>query len=87
MAQRINRFSLAPEDQSRGVVTLEPLKRSTLEVKEVANYLGVSSDLIYRLVREKAIPHFRIGKRILFKKHAIDEWINQQMQEVMEDEQ
>ena len=80
MAQRISRFPIAAGDQSRGVVTLEPIKRSTLEVKEVADYLGVSSDLIYRLVREKAIPHFRLGRRVLFKKEIIDRWIEEQMQ-------
>ncbi|MDX8045447.1 helix-turn-helix domain-containing protein [Gracilibacillus sp. S3-1-1] len=66
---------------------LEPIKRSTLTVEEVAEYLGISTDMVYKMVREKALVHFRIGRRILFKRHAIDEWIDKQMQEVMEDEQ
>lgn len=49
--------------------------------KEVAEYLGVSLDSIYRMVREKEIPHFRIRRTILFSKKAIDEWIEQQEQE------
>lgn len=80
MTRKANGFPLTSADQSRGAVTLEPIKRSTLEVKEVADYLGVSSDLIYRLVREKAIPHFRLGRRVLFKKEIIDRWIEEQMQ-------
>lgn len=37
------------------------IKRSTLTVGEVAEYLGLSKDMIYKMTREKAIPHIRIG--------------------------
>ena len=63
-----------------------PVKRSTLTVYEVAEYLGVSVDMVYILVREKRIVHFRIGRRILFKKDAIDKWIEQQIQESVEND-
>lgn len=60
-------------------VRLEPIKRSTLTVSETATYLGVSNDTIYKLCRDGAIVHFRIGSRILFKKGKIDEWVDSQM--------
>lgn len=66
---------------------LEPIKRSTLTVEEVAEYLGISTDMVYKMVREKALVHFRIGRRILFKRDAIDKQIEKQMQVVMEDGQ
>lgn len=65
---------------------MEPIKRSTLTVHEVAEYLGVSSDMLYILCREKRIAHFRIGRRILFKKEAIEKWIDDQMEGMIEDE-
>lgn len=49
--------------------------------KEVAEYLGVSVDSIYKMVREKEIPHFRVRRTILFSKKAIDSWVEQQEQE------
>ena len=67
-------------------INLQPIKRSTLTVKEVAEYLGISSDMVYILCREKRIAHFRIGSRILFKKEAIDNWIEKQMIEGLENE-
>lgn len=67
-------------------VKLKPIERSTLTVYEVAEYLGVSIDTIYALVREKKIVHFRIGRRILFKKEAIEKWIQQQMEASIVDE-
>nr|WP_240452175.1 helix-turn-helix domain-containing protein [Virgibacillus sp. YIM 98842] len=66
--------------------TLEPIRRSTLTTNEVAEYLGVSIDTIFKLVREKRIVHFRIGRRILFKKEAIDKWVDEQMKVSVEDE-
>jgi excisionase family DNA binding protein len=51
------------------------LLRRTLKVQEVAEYLGVHQDTIYNMVKQKEIPHFRVRKRILFTREAIDSWI------------
>jgi len=52
-------------------------ERSVLSVIELSNYLGVSTDCIYTMVREKQIPHVRIRRRILFHRDAIDSWIQE----------
>lgn len=52
--------------------------RETMTVKEVAGYLGVHTDLIYAYVKEKYIPHVRLGSRILFTKQSIQSWIQEQ---------
>ncbi|MBX4150744.1 helix-turn-helix domain-containing protein [Paenibacillus lautus] len=44
---------------------------------ELSCYLGVSTDSIYTMVREKQIPHMRIRRRILFHRDAIDLWIQE----------
>ncbi len=41
-------------------------------VKEVANYLNCSVSSIRSLVRNKEIPHFRIGSKLNFNKEAVD---------------
>ncbi|WP_342745596.1 helix-turn-helix domain-containing protein [Virgibacillus proomii] len=68
-------------------IKFEPIKRNTLTVSETAKYLGVSTDLIYLLVREGKIIHFRLGRRILFKKEEIDKWVQSQMVGGLDDEQ
>jgi len=65
---------------------IEPIKRSTLTCEETATYIGVSIDMIYKMVRESVLPHFRIGRRILFRRHAIDEWIENKIEESVTDE-
>ena len=50
----------------------EKMQRTTLTAKEAAEYLGISYWLITQLVRRKQIPCSRVGKRILFRKEALD---------------
>ncbi|MGH0430943.1 helix-turn-helix domain-containing protein [Bacillus hominis] len=51
------------------------MNRQTLNVQEIANYIGVSRDLIYKMVRTNEIPFIRVGKRLLFRKESIDKWL------------
>lgn len=52
--------------------------KHTFTVKETAQYIGVSKDLIYKMVRTKEIPFIRIGRRVLFRKESIDQWLHSQ---------
>lgn len=47
-------------------------------IKELANYLHCSKSTVRKLVRNKAIPNFRIANRIFFRKNFIDVWIDNQ---------
>lgn len=49
-----------------------------MNVKELAEYLKCSQSAIRNLVKDNAIPHFRIGVKINFNKEAINEWIKNQ---------
>ena len=57
---------------------------SFLNVKEVATYLALRTSTIYSMVEERKIPCYRIGRKIRFKKSVIDQWMEQQKQEVVE---
>jgi excisionase family DNA binding protein len=46
-----------------------------LSVSELSEYLGVSTDCIYTMVRENQIPFVRIRRRILFYRDSINSWI------------
>lgn len=51
-------------------------ERLTLTADEVAWLLGVHKETVYRMSREKQIPHFRVRGRILFRREAIEKWIS-----------
>ncbi len=45
-----------------------------LTVVEVAEYLHVHPSTIYRLLRRKEIPAFRVGSDWRFNRESIDAW-------------
>nr|WP_307606792.1 helix-turn-helix domain-containing protein [Paenibacillus sp. V4I9] len=57
------------------VINEKENKNKIFSVIELADYLGVSMDCIYAMVRERQIPHVRIRRRILFHRELIEEWI------------
>jgi len=46
-----------------------------MTLEEVAQYLKVSKDSIYRLAQKGEIPASKIGNLWRFKKEEIDEWM------------
>ena len=55
---------------------LSKVERTTLTLKETAEYLGVSYWLVNQLVRKKQIPCARVGGRVLFRVKALDEYLS-----------
>ena len=55
---------------------LQKVQRTTLTMKETAEYLGVSYWLVNQLVRRKQIPCARVGGRVLFRVKALDEYLS-----------
>jgi len=47
-----------------------------MTVPEVAQYLGVVPDTIYRKARRGEIPAVKMGKVWRFPKDALDKWLN-----------
>lgn len=56
---------------------LEKITRTTLTMKETAEYLGVSYWLVTQLVKRKQIPCSRVGGKVLFRKEALDSYLKQ----------
>lgn len=46
-----------------------------MTLEEVAKYLWVSKDSIYRLAQKGEIPASKLGNLWRFKKEEIDEWM------------
>ncbi|WP_406845810.1 helix-turn-helix domain-containing protein [Bacillus safensis] len=55
-------------------------EKSTMNVQETADFLGVHHDTVYTMVKERQIPFFRVRKRIFFKREVLEEWQLAQME-------
>lgn len=60
---------------------LQKVQRTTLTMKEAAEYLGVSYWLINQLVRRKQIPCSKVGGKFLFRVQALDGYLSNKEQE------
>jgi len=55
------------------------MQENLLTTQQVAEYLRVDKFTIYRLVTQKKIPAFKIGKQWRFKRDMIEAWLKQHM--------
>jgi len=53
---------------------LESALSVVLTVREVSEYLRVHPTTVYRLLRKKQLPAFRVGSEWRFSKDTIDRW-------------
>ncbi len=60
---------------------LQKVQRTTLTMKEAAEYLGISYWLINQLVRRKEIPCSKVGGKFLFRIQVLDKYLSSKEQE------
>jgi len=46
-----------------------------LSVDEIAAYLGIKRDTVYKWIERKSMPAHKVGILWKFKKEEIDEWV------------
>ncbi len=79
-----NPFELIMERLDRIEKAISDLKKENtikteskaMNISEVAKYLNTNIPSIYGLTSRAEIPHYKIAKKLFFKKEEIDEWIN-----------
>lgn len=52
--------------------------REVMDIRQAAEYLGISGDTLYRYASEGLIPAFKLGNRWRFKKSLMDAWMVEQ---------
>ena len=57
-----------------GTREAEPASR-LLEAEDVADYLGMRTDWVYREVRAGRLPHIRLGRAVRFRRESIEAWL------------
>ena len=55
-------------------------KHEILTLEEVAHYLRLKPQTIYKWAQEKRIPAVKLGKEWRFRRSVIDKWFDDQLQ-------
>jgi len=55
-----------------------------LTVEEVAEYLRLPLSTVYKLVQDKRLPGFKVGKHWRFRRETFEQWIKAQEQNTPE---
>lgn len=50
-----------------------------MDIKTLAQYLGMGRSKIYGLIRQKKVPASRIGRQYRFSKPLIDAWLRERL--------
>ena len=52
--------------------------REVMDIRQAADYLGISGDTLYRYASEDFVPAFKLGNRWRFRKSLLDDWMDRQ---------
>ena len=63
-------MTMADEQQQQ-----RPQRTQIMTLKEVAKYLGVHTMTVYRLLKEKKLPGFKVGGQWRTKKEVLDNYL------------
>ena len=50
--------------------------REVLDIRQAADYLGISPDTLYKYASDGFVPAFKLGNRWRFKRSRLDEWMD-----------
>lgn len=56
---------------------VQVMLREVMDIRQAADYLGISGDTLYRYASEGFIPAFKLGNRWRFKKSLLDTWMDE----------
>ena len=54
---------------------VQQMMREVMDIRQAADYLGISGDTLYRYASEGFIPAFKLGNRWRFKRSLMDAWM------------
>ena len=60
-----------------GLAQVQMVPREVMDIRQAADYLGISGDTLYRYASEGFVPAFKLGNRWRFRKSLLDGWMDE----------
>lgn len=64
------------KSSNRKLHVVEP--REVLDIRQAAEFLGISTDSLYKYAAESTVPAFRLGNRWKFQRSRMLAWMEEQ---------
>lgn len=61
------------------------MENTVFDSREAAAYLHIHYDTVIKSARRGELPHFKVGRKLLFRKDSLDEFIRKQEESVPDD--
>jgi excisionase family DNA binding protein len=52
-------------------------QREVMDIRQAAEYLGISTDTLYRYASEGFVPAFKLGNRWRFQRSRLHDWMDE----------
>jgi excisionase family DNA binding protein len=63
------------KERASMAATVQQMVREVMDIRQAAEYLGISGDTLYRYASEGFSPAFKLGNRWRFKRSLLDAWM------------
>jgi excisionase family DNA binding protein len=77
MFARVPASSFDDRRKTMASAQAQPALREVMDIRQAAEYLGISGDTLYRYASEGFIPAFKLGNRWRFRKSLLDSWMDE----------
>jgi excisionase family DNA binding protein len=57
-----------------------PDSRLAMSIRDAARQMGISERTLFSLTKSGEVPHLRIGKRVLYRREALEAWLREREQ-------
>jgi len=64
-----------PAKAAKANASLSVETREVMDIRQAADYLGISPDSLYKYASENTIPAFKLGNRWRFKRSLLNTWM------------
>jgi len=58
------------------------MEKQYFTIKEISQFLSLRPSNLYSKVESGAIPHYRVGRLVLFRKSEVEEWMQKNRREI-----
>jgi excisionase family DNA binding protein len=54
-----------------------PTEPDIYDIRAASQYLGLALSTIYTMTSRREIPHFKRGRRLMFRRSELDQWVQE----------